>query len=286
MEYTTPFKAANSSRMPDGVLVQPRVPKLPDYSDLPKYWLGENALITHAMNVFSIFIPDGEKFFIQSVKYYENDVKDPELKALVKAFVQQEAQHYKAHEILNDAIKATGVDVDPILERARKILLRFEKYLPRKLQLSMTVALEHVTATAAEIILKVPDYQEQMHPKMLDFWAWHAIEEIEHKSVAYDVYKEMGGGYLLRLTGAVVAIGFLIGPVVLSTIKLLRDDGLFLDKQTRKHAVKLLRSRRAGGIALRNIKEYINPRFHPWKHDSEREEIEKWIQQFPASSPV
>lgn len=267
-EVHNPLKPAESARMPHGILVQPRKPQLEDLSDLPKYWFANNALLTHISNVFSIFIPDGERFFIKAVKHYEDQLQDPELKAMVRAFVQQEAQHYKAQEYLNDDIKATGVAIDPVLRRAEKTFKWFENYLPQKLQLSMTVALEHLTATGAEIILAEPKWQDQLHGKMNTFWSWHAIEELEHKSVAYDVYKEVGEGHGLRLIGATIVLGLLAGPVIYSIIELLKADGQLRDRKMYKHARRAIASKKAAKISMRNLKDYLSPRFHPWKQEN------------------
>src|SRR5690606_41942592 len=55
---------------------------------------------------------------------------------------------------------------------------------------SKTCALEHFTAMLAETILEHPEMLEGMDERVLPLWLWHAVEESEHKSVAFDVYQD------------------------------------------------------------------------------------------------
>ena len=38
-----------------------------------------------------------------------------------------------------------------------------------------------------------------MHPAVRDLFAWHLVEELEHRTVAFDVYDQLCGGYFYRL---------------------------------------------------------------------------------------
>jgi predicted metal-dependent hydrolase len=84
--------AAKSSRLPDGVVVQPRRFEFRDLQSVPQHWFAGNPIVTHIENAFSVLIPPGERFFIRSVRHYEHRA-DPELADLIRGFLQQEAQH-------------------------------------------------------------------------------------------------------------------------------------------------------------------------------------------------
>lgn len=194
MEYKTPYQSATSKRLPEGVAMVPRNPDLSEFGKVSKYWFDNNPYMTHAMNVFSVFIPDGERFFIQSINYFEKDVVDPELKSLIRAFKQQEAIHYQAHEDFNNTLINHGIDLNFMLRRAKGSFRFLSRFTPKKMQLGITVFFEHLTATGAHLLLSVPSVGERMDPYMKEFWKWHAVEEIEHKAVAFDIFKEVEEG--------------------------------------------------------------------------------------------
>src|SRR3546814_16965350 len=56
------------------------------------------------------------------------------------------------------------------------------------MQLAATCALEHFTATLANAILADPAHLAGADAEAQRMWRWHAIEEIEHKAVAYDTW--------------------------------------------------------------------------------------------------
>lgn len=150
--------------------MMPRKPDFREFKQVPKYWFDNNPYITHAMNVFSVFIPDGERFFIQSINYFESDVKEPELKKLISAFKQQEAIHYQAHEDFNNTLAGHGIDLEFMLRRAKGSFNFLSKFTPKKVQLGITVFFEHFTASGAHLLLAVPAVGEKMDPYMLAFW--------------------------------------------------------------------------------------------------------------------
>ena len=67
------------------------------------------------------------------------------------------------------------------------------------LTLAATCALEHFTAILAELLFANEELRAQMEPEMRRLWLWHAIEETEHKAVAFDMYQAVGGTYPLRV---------------------------------------------------------------------------------------
>ena len=112
MTMQRPFPAATSSRLPNGVVIQPRRFEFRDLKSVPQYWFADNPLITHLENAFSILIPPGERFFIRSVRLFEDRLADPELKDLVRAFIQQEGLHTRAHNEFNQSLRQFGIDVE------------------------------------------------------------------------------------------------------------------------------------------------------------------------------
>lgn len=265
LEVTLP--AAKSRRLPDGVSIQPRRFDFDGLERVPQYWLGGNPLLTHTENAFSILIPPGERFFIQSVQHYADRVTDPELRDLIRAFIQQEALHTRAHNAFNASLARFGVDVEREVAYASRVMTRMEKLLPRKMQLAVTAFLEHLTATGAHVLFIEPAIGRAMHPEMLRFWRWHAVEEMEHKAVAFDLYQEIGGGYLLRVVSALAAILLLAFPFARIARRMMRDDPNPITDAERQQAREL--NRKVMAPQLRMIAAYFKPGFHPWKFRDE-----------------
>lgn len=79
-----------------------------------------------------------------------------------------------------------------------------------RIMLSFTVALEHLTATLAEVLLRDETIFDGMPENMKNLFQWHAVEEIEHKAVAFDVFRDIAkGSYAERMTGFAFAMFYL-----------------------------------------------------------------------------
>ena len=235
---------------------------------IDKHFHGGDPFLSAFLGAMSTVFPDGERFFIDSVRHYQADLKDPELLAQVKGFIGQEAHHGQEHEAFNDWLQEKGYPVAMTLERIRNGLnLARERMSPRR-QLAMTIALEHFTAIMANQILKDPAMSEQMHPEMRELFIWHAVEETEHKAVAYDVYQTVDGGYWNRvLTMLEITLFFwlVIGRI---TWRYLRSDGHANPKQLWRGLTWLLG--RPGPLRriIPDYLAYFRPGFHPWEQDN------------------
>ncbi len=267
MAMQDPSRAARSSRLPAGVVIQPRKFEFDDLASVPQYWFAGNPIITHLENAFSLMIPPGERFFIRSVRNYQDRVTDPEQRALIRAFVQQEGMHSHAHEEFNDSLQQFGIDVEREKVYAREAMDWMEKVLPKKMRLGVTVFLEHLTAVGAHSLFQEPLIRESMVPEMRRFWTWHAAEELEHKAVAFDLFRQVGGGYVLRVFSAVAALVLLAIPFDKMVRRMRREDGKPVTREMRAQARKI--QRQLAGPQLRMIARYFVPGFHPWDFKDE-----------------
>jgi len=260
--------AAHSSRLPAGVVVQPRKFEFGDLASVPQYWFAGNPIITHFENAFSIMIPPGERFFIRSVRHYQDRVTDPELQDLIRAFIQQEGLHTQAHNQFNDSLAAFGIDVERERAYANRVMDSIERALPAKVCLGATAFLEHLTAVGAHMLFMEPLVAESMPPEMEGFWRWHAAEELEHKAVAFDLFRQVGGGYFLRVFSAVAALLLLALPLSRIARRMMKDDGTKVTHEMRAQAKSI--NQKLVGPQLRMIAQYFKPGFHPWSFDDEK----------------
>lgn len=238
-----------------------------------KTWNANGPLVSAYMNTLSLFFPDGERFFIHSLRHYRDQITDPELKAQVTGFIGQEAMHGREHEEYNERLAEQGMPAEALVQSIFKII-EAAKRLPEPAQLSITIALEHFTAIYGDLLLRKPELIEGSNPTMTAMWQWHALEETEHKAVAYDVYSKVVGSdlraYLLRTSTLVV-----ITSIFLSLIAAAMARMLIADKTTKKGPREWAKFAwfmlgPAGGlrgIALPWL-DYFKPGFHPWDHDN------------------
>ncbi|WP_067477542.1 metal-dependent hydrolase [Actinomadura hibisca] len=245
---------------------------------LPRHYVGGDLVMSHVVTVLSSFFPEGEDFFIRSVRNYRDRVTDPELKAQVAGFIGQEVTHSREHRNFNDRLGALGYPTRQI-DRAIGALLRFgDRTTPRSSRLAVTAALEHYTATLAEVLLTDARAREMFDvDEVRSMLEWHALEENEHKSVAFDVYQTAVGNQFRRVwTMRVTTVSFL-GITILATVySLLRDPVVY--RQPRRLAASLRGLRHSPWLTpevARHIRDYNRRDFHPDDHDTTAL-IEEW----------
>lgn len=241
-------------------------------------------VFTAFLNTFSVVLPVGERFFINSVRSYRDQITDPELKKAVTAFIGQEAMHGREHEEYNDAFFAKAPIAPKFEKFVEKLLFGLNKRGPKSWGLSATIALEHFTALLADGVLTEPRLTSDADPGYAALWKWHALEETEHKAVAYDVWEAvMGKGakaYGLRMFGQVMATLIFWGLVIPVFIEVLRTEGQLTNWDGWKKFYKFT----MGDVGLLrkqigNYLDYYRPGFHPWDHDNRAylEQIDEFL---------
>jgi predicted metal-dependent hydrolase len=178
---------SQASRTPADLIIHPRNVTFELADKAPRWWNGGDPIATAFFNSLSVSFPSGEAFFIRSVRHFRNAMPAA-LKPQIDDFIRQEAAHSREHASFNDLARKAGYDISES-EADVTARLAVAKDKPALIQLAMTVALEHFTAIMAHAALKDADrHLRSMPPEIAALWKWHAIEEIEHKSVAYDVF--------------------------------------------------------------------------------------------------
>jgi len=244
------------------------VPRTLDFTfdDIPKHWQGE-VFATRMLDALQLAFPDGERMFIQSVRNYADQIEDPELKKQVKEFIFQEAQHGKAHTEFTDHLSEQGLQVDGAVKLIKNILGVFQTRAPKKFQLAAPVAAEHLTATLGEHMMNEKENLiSNAHPTMKAFYMWHAIEEIEHKAVAWDVYESAaGGGYFTRAAALALLYPFALIPLTGGTLAMMYADGEINRKELAKGAKVMFGKKGIWRKTFPKVMEFYKPNFHPWK---------------------
>ncbi len=164
---------------------------------IKRHYFANSPVMSHLLTALSSTFPVGEQFFVHSVRNVRDRIEDPHLQAQIAAFIGQEAMHSKAHTEFNDAWRKDDYNLD----RFQAWLMRKDRHvrnLHPKVQLAITCAFEHFTALLGGYILRHPEVLSTLDEDAMKLWVWHAIEEIEHRAVAFDVYQEIYGDHKLR----------------------------------------------------------------------------------------
>lgn len=248
--------------------IEPRQFMLQIPDGTPRHWLGDDPYMTHLMNAFSLMFPQGERFFMDAVRAFRDAVKSDALKRDVRGFMAQEALHSREHGVLNAFLTTLGFDAEGIDRAVADDLARRREKRSALDDLAVTCALEHFTALLAQMWLTRPELRESAVEPLRTLWTWHAIEELEHKAVAFDVYREAGGSYARRAYWmARTTVSFILG-VSLCHVHLMKVDRAFGDK--RYLAQRWWRFWGIGGYFSQLVPSYLRyykPTFHPEQHD-------------------
>lgn len=245
--------------------------------DLPKYFADGDLVVSHILAMLSSFFPEGEDFFVRSVRNYRDQITDPELKKQVGGFIGQEAIHGREHRRFNDRLQNHGYPTHWVDRRTKIGLDALAKRSPQKVQLAVTAALEHYTATIAEVLLADERAQALSSiPEVRHIFLWHAVEESEHKSVAFDVYQQVCGDQKLRVRVMKATTGIFLGALFTNTLISLAKD------RNAWNPVRLfgsLRKLRENPFFTRDVwhrlMDYNRPDFHPDDHDA-TQLLERW----------
>lgn len=253
-----------------------------NFDKVTKHWILGSSIATHFVNSMHVVFPEGEKFFVRSVRRFSKDIKDDRLKKEINSFCGQEGVHAREHqrfwEVMEEQnlkpmwfanfLKTTAFSGRYSYENvSRNVLNRIQPRLGDKFALSVTTALEHYTAIMANALFHEPiATNDNIAPQMLELLHWHASEEIEHKAVCFDVLKEVDDSYLLRVSGMGLATVLLWGYLGIGQVYFISQDK---DKSIVKMPFEtylLLKTVVFGEIGKnlsRHLLEYFKSDFHP-----------------------
>ncbi|MHA1886026.1 MAG: metal-dependent hydrolase, partial [Promethearchaeota archaeon] len=252
------------------------------------FWIKNDPIETHFFNAFQSTFPEGEKLFIQAAidganilkqqgKMHQQLVKD------LEGFIKQEARHSQQHTLWTSALIHIGYEKMGLFnDQLRRFRVWSRKRVPLILRLAFTAAAEHYTASLAFMFARIkPEILESSSLPFRRLLLYHAMEEIEHKSVCYDVYQIFSGNYCIRLFGLFLVSLDLAINIFLRFRYLLKKDGIWDRNHVQKFRKYLIGREGLIRGLLFQILTYLKPSFHPWDTD-ERIFINKKFYEFQA----
>lgn len=295
----TPDTPVVQSSEPERRFPVRRVDFTPGFEQLRHGYMADgDVVLSHAIATLSGVFPDGEELFIESVKHFRDRITDPDLRLQVNAFIGQEVTHGREHRLLNTRLAELGYRSKLVEEAfhdpsrlgwgvaaAFRLAERFglagpstadaESADPEVAEqtwmrlLALTAALEHFTATLAEHLLTNGRLQSYFPTDLFPMFAWHAIEECEHKAVAFDVYRAVGGSEELRRRALREAtVGLSLTLLLHVTAGSLRDRDTYRWGSLRRSVRHLRNTPILQRGFWHQIRDYQREGFHPLQHDT------------------
>lgn len=258
--------------------IMPRKPSF-DWQEIPKHWIYNDAFSTHFANVLHLMLPAGERWFCRLYAQALPHITDGKLRQDVQAFIRQEAHHARAHDAMVEMLRQQGLEPEGYTALADAL---FNKVLGEKplgplwikqldapwynARLALIAAVEHFTGVLGDWILNAEHFNDEtVDPIMLDLLRWHGAEEVEHRNVAFDLHRHLGGGYLSRQVAMVAAV-----PVLSS---LWAGGVRYLGKRDPEARAKIgirqwLNAAREGRIPgpmmlANSVWRFVQPNYHP-----------------------
>jgi predicted metal-dependent hydrolase len=260
-----------TARTPEDLSIQRRDYRFERATPHPRWWHSGDPVATAYFNALSASFPLGERFFIDSVKAFR-DKTDGKLREQVADFIFQESIHSREHVAFNQAAADAGYDMDSLEARTAAQIAHGRRGPPID-QLAITAAMEHFTAIMAAEVLSNPRHLQGMPEEIAEMWRWHAMEELEHKAVAFDVYRAATKHWpapvrwLRRSFVMAVSTWFFFAELHGNMRDLFQQDGIdnrATWKQVRRY---LLVEPGMMGAVLKSYFRYYKPGFHPWAAD-------------------
>lgn len=278
-----------STATPADLTITPRDLRLDRNADQARWWHGGDPVATAYFNALSVSFPQGETFFIDAVRRFR-DRTEGKLQEQITAFIQQEAAHTREHVVFNKLIKNAGYDTSTMDAETRRRLDIARSRHPVA-QLAITVALEHFTAIMAHSLLADKNPLPGAPPEVLRLWQWHAIEEMEHKAVAYDTFLAVTHKlspfkrWALRCHVMVMISAQFWHSNLQRMADFFRQDGINTPRTWWRVFTYLFIEPGTMRTICRPYLSFFRPGFHPWDHN-DRPLIQEFEQRLRFAEPA
>ena len=263
-----------------------------DWAKLPMHWIPGEPQATHTINVLHIALPEGERWFVEVFKQAVPLIRDERLKEDVLGFIGQEAVHAEAHAGASTHLEAAGLHVRPYVAQMEWVFRRLlgdrglsgkaaEEWLIERL--GIIAAIEHYTAFLGQWVLDAPLDVAGADPTMLDLLRWHGAEEVEHRSVAFDLFMHLDGRYTRRVRSMAAVTPVLAWMFLRGTKFLMRND----PATPGKASFRAYRKAAKKGLLPtgRQLRQEVLPYFRKSYHPTETGNTEQAVA-YLASSPA
>jgi predicted metal-dependent hydrolase len=236
-----------------------------DHADaVDRHYFDDDLVASHLVAALSAVIPAGERFVADTVRRYREQL-DPILKSQANSFVGQEMVHQREHDRFNETLGRLGYPTE-LIDRASQLTFTLASRLPTRLQVAMTAAIEHWTAVIGEHTLASDDLDTawDLPEESRAFLAWHLVEELEHRAVAFDTMQAVGTSEVERILAMDLVVA-LLAPAVVGgfLLSLAKDADAWRPLRLLRSLDRLLASNLGQWSFVRDLLSWSRPGFHP-----------------------
>jgi uncharacterized protein len=251
---------------------------------VPSHFCPSHPEFSHAATAFMAALPQLEPYFIHNVREASSAVEDPVLKSQIALFVSQEARHAQQHRALNEVLAGRYPEL-PRLEREIKTRLdRSRAHHSLGFRMAYTAGYEAITYQLVGFMMHEKDtWLADADPNVFALLSWHGAEEVEHKSVAFDAFQAVHGGYALRVTGLLAALIMTVKDIRRMVRHMLEVDGTWSDRACRRR-LRRVRIAFARGL-LPKLLGYLRPGYHP-AHYPDPPVMLAWLERHAAGEDM
>lgn len=268
-----------ATKRPPAVSIIPQRMGFSYDAETPRYWYADDPFMTAFWTAFAGQFPQGEKFLIQSVRLFRDHVQDKDLQKDISGFIGQEAYHAQEHIALNQFLAGRGVPTERMDRQVKWVLDVICHIFSERDQMATTAALEHFTSMFGSLVLENPELMEEVHPSIRPLFLWHAIEETEHKGVAFDLYKAVDGSHARLMRAYIISTVLLLMTTAYFQTSLLASyRSLFKFRSYGKGLRWMFGYGPRAGYLRKMLPEFLDffrRDFHPWQHDNSAQ-IDAW----------
>ena len=273
--------SVEAETMPPGaaVSITPRNIRFMQRLPAAATWLGGDRAATAVFNAMSLTFPDGERMFMDAVRHYK-PLLSGQLLEEANAFIAQEAIHTRGHVSLNKVMDGAHYPLERIRAHIKREMDMTEKLGPMAM-LAATIALEHFTAMLGDSLMRDRRTLDGTPDDVRRLWEWHALEETEHKAVAFDVFNVATANwpawrrYMVRLQVMLITTLRFNMHIIYYASLLLQADGMSRAGGTWRAFWYLFGKPGFFRRGMRGYWSWYKPGFHPWQHDN-RGLLEDW----------
>lgn len=264
------------------VEVKPRRMSFPFTRVKNKFFFDNNPLLSTFFAALSSTFPPGEAEFIESVRLFRDKVSDKKLLEQIRGFIGQEGHHSHQHKRVNEHLRDLGLDavkLEKHLERDIERMIADGKRGNPKVRLAITVSMEHLTAIMAEHLLNNPEIIDSLDDSVKDLLYWHAVEEIEHKAVAFDVFKECVDDEKMLHSAMRIATVMFVARITAYMVALMWWSRTLPGLKDFRGFYKFMFGKKGFVSSIRKpYMQFFKSGFHPWDRDDSYL-IDKWKEQ-------
>ncbi|MEU4090433.1 metal-dependent hydrolase [Streptomyces aureus] len=267
------------------------------WEDTPLHWVPDDPFATHTINVLHLLLPAGERWFVHVYRQALPLIRDERLREDVIGFIGQEATHSQAHDEVLPHLAELGLDPTPYTAQVDWL---FEKLLGDRTlppgrarrwwlleRIALIAAIEHYTAFLGDWILNADELDRRgADPVMLDLLRWHGAEEVEHRSVAFDLFQHVDGSYRRRARTWATAFTALVFLWQRGARFFMENDPTLLDG--RASFKDFYTGGKRGvlpptGDLLKSVPRYLSRSYHPSQEGS-TEQAAAYLASSPAAT--